>query len=108
MTFEKTFDKICFLSGWDAEDDYLLLDGISGGSHLYQDGHCIVQFDSGGKSWFGGPRYRMWRTGSVREYCGVSVICDGRGPGCESRFARLDQVLCSVLKVTECGFGTDF
>jgi hypothetical protein len=92
VSFEQTFDKISFRSGWQVDDDYLLLDGISGGSHSYQDGHCIVQFTSSGKSWFGGPLYGMWSTGSVREYCGVSVVCGGMGPGCESRYAQLDDV----------------
>ena len=41
VPYEQTFDKVYFRSGW-TDDDYLLLDGISGGSHSYQDGNCIV------------------------------------------------------------------
>ncbi|MDA0335261.1 MAG: hypothetical protein O2782_08870 [bacterium] len=86
-----TFDKISYRSGWGQQDAYLLLDGISGGSHSYQDGNCIVRLDTHGKAWFGGPQYGSWTTGSVREQNGISVSCDGEGPGCESRFARLQQ-----------------
>ncbi len=90
VPFEKTFDKIFFRSGWAKEDEYLLLDGISGGSHSYQDGNCIVRFTSGGKSWFGGSS--GMDPGSVRDHVGVSVARDGTGPGCESRYAVLRYV----------------
>ena len=85
VSYEKTFDKVYFRSGWSRDDDYLLLDGISGGSHSYQDGNCIVRFTSRGKDWFGnrvGPA-------SVRDHVGVSISVDGSGPGCESRYAAL-------------------
>jgi len=49
-----------------------------------------VSFTSRGHAWLGGPKYGMWSVGSVRQYNGVSVACNGRGPGCESRYARLD------------------
>lgn len=90
VPLEQTFDKISFRTGWGEADEYLLLDGISGGSHSYQDGNCIVSYTSRGRSWFGGPKYGMWSIGSVRQYNGVSVTCNGHGPGCESRYARLD------------------
>ena len=90
VPLERTFDKISFRTGWEEEDEYLLLDGISGGSHSYQDGNCIVSYTSRGHAWLGGPKYGMWSIGSVRQYNGVSVACDGQGPGCESRYARLD------------------
>ncbi len=85
VPYEKTFDKVTFRSGWSRDDDYLLLDGISGGSHSYQDGNCIVRFTSRGQNWFGG------RVGpaSVRDHVGVNIAVDGAGPGCESRYAAL-------------------
>lgn len=87
VPFERTFDKVFFRSGWSDEDDYLLLDGISGGSHSYQDANCIVRYTSRGENWFGG------RVGfgpaSVREHVGVGIAVDGAGPGCESRYATL-------------------
>ena len=87
VPYEQTFDKLSFRSGWSPDDDYLLIDGISGGSHAYQDCNCIVRYTSRGMSWLGGS------TGSgpasVREYAGVSVAADGAGPGCEERYAAL-------------------
>ena len=85
VPFEQTFDKVYFRSGWTDDDDYLLLCGISGGSHSYQDGNCIVRYTGRGKNWFGG------RVGpaSIRDHNGVSVAVDGAGPGCESRYAAL-------------------
>ncbi len=85
VPYEKTFDKVYFRSGWTDEDDYLLLCGISGGSHSYQDGNCIVRYTGRGRNWFGG------RLGpaSVRDHNGVSVAVDGAGPGCEARYAAL-------------------
>ena len=85
VPFEQTFDKVYFRSGWTDDDDYLLLCGISGGSHSYQDGNCIVRYTGRGQNWFGG------RVGpaSVRDHNGVSIAVDGVGPGCESRYAAL-------------------
>ena len=85
VPFEQTFDKVYFRSGWADADDYLLLCGISGGSHSYQDGNCIVRYTGRGRNWFGG------RVGpaSVRDHNGVSIAVDGAGPGCESRYAAL-------------------
>ncbi len=85
VPFEQTFDKVYFRSGWTDDDDYLLLCGISGGSHSYQDGNCIVRYTGRGQNWFGG------RVGpaSVRDHNGVSIAVDGAGPGCESRYAAL-------------------
>lgn len=91
VAWEETFDKVAWRTGWDAEDDYLLLDGVSGGSHAYQDANAIIRFTSGGYAWFGGPDYGKWSTASVREHCAVSVVVDGQGPGRESRYARLVQ-----------------
>ena len=82
---DQTFDKVYFRSGWTDDDDYLLLCGISGGSHSYQDGNCIVRYTGRGKNWFGGHV----GPASVRDHNGVSVAVDGAGPGCESRYAAL-------------------
>ncbi len=87
LPYEQTFDKVYFRSGWTDQDDYLLLDGISGGSHSYQDGNCIVRYTSRGVSWF---RFAGGHSpATVRDYTGVSVSVDGAGPGCESRYAAL-------------------
>ena len=87
VPYEETFDKIFFRSGWTDDDEYLLLDGISGGSHSYQDANCIVRFTSRGKTWFGGSA--GMDPASVRDHVGVSVAVNGAGPGFESRYAAL-------------------
>ncbi len=87
LPYERTFDKVYFRSGWTDQDDYLLLDGISGGSHSYQDGNCIVRYTSRGASWFKSSGGNAPAT--VRDYTGVSVSVDGAGPECESRYAAL-------------------
>ncbi|MSS71561.1 MAG: hypothetical protein EXS64_08735 [Candidatus Latescibacteria bacterium] len=88
VPLEKGFDKISFRDGFDVRDQYLLLDGISGGGHSYQDANCIVSFEALGKVWI-----NAFATGgkpaSVREQNGVNVVRDGRGPGREPRFACL-------------------
>jgi hypothetical protein len=89
VPWEGSFDKISWRRGWDPEDEYLLLDGVSGGSHAYQDANAIVRFTAAGHAWFGGPDYGKWSTASVREHCAVSVVVDGTGPGTESRYAHL-------------------
>ncbi len=88
VPFEQAFDKVFFRSGWTDDDDYLLLDGISGGSHSYQDGNCIVRYTGRGRNWFAG------RVGpaSVRDHNGVNIAVDGAGPGRESRYAALRYV----------------
>jgi hypothetical protein len=91
VPFESTFDKISYRRGWCEQDTYLLLDGISGGSHSFQDANCLVRFTSHGQSWLGGPQYGRWTTGTLREQNGVSICCNGEGAGCESRYARLIQ-----------------
>jgi len=91
VPFDATFDKISYRSGWDEQDTYLLLDGISGGSHSHQDANCLVRFTSHGKSWLGGPKYARWTTGTVRELDGLNISCNGEGAGCEARYARLNQ-----------------
>ncbi len=88
VPLEKGFDKVSFREGFDVRDQYLLLDGISGGGHSYQDANCIVSFEALGKVWInafatGG------RPASVREQNGVNIVRDGRGPGREPRFACL-------------------
>ena len=91
VPFKSTFDKISYRLGWREQDTYLLLDGISGGSHSYQDANCLVRLTSHGQSWLGGPLFGQWTTGTLREQNGISICRNGEGAGCESRYARLLQ-----------------
>lgn len=41
---EQCFDKLSVRTGWKLEDDYLLIDGLGGGSHSYDDAGGILDY----------------------------------------------------------------
>jgi len=82
------FDKISLRDGWGAEDFYLLLDGISGGHHAYQDANCLVWLRERGVDWFL-PRTGYKHSLGMRWQNGVNLALDGRGSGRIPRYARL-------------------
>lgn len=41
---EQCFDKIAVRTGWELADDYLLIDGLGGGSHSYDDAGGIIEY----------------------------------------------------------------
>ncbi len=41
---EQCFDKLAVRTGWNLTDDYLLIDGLGGGSHSYDDAGGIVEY----------------------------------------------------------------
>jgi len=47
----ETFDKIAFRTGHSADDQYMLIDGYSRGSHGHYDGNAIVRFTDNGRIW---------------------------------------------------------
>lgn len=61
VPFEKAFDKLSLRSGFDPDDEYLMLDGTAGGSHSYDDANTIGEFSAHGRRWlceidiFNGP-----------------------------------------------------
>ena len=85
---EACFDKVAIREGWGQRDFYLLLDGISGGHHAYQDANCIVGFYEAGLPWLGTAR-RFYTSAGPRAQNGVSFALDGAGPGRIHRYARL-------------------
>jgi hypothetical protein len=87
VPFEETYDKICFREGYGANDLYLLLDGLSGGNHSYQDANCIKRYVEGGVDWLGTGQ-PTYGASTVREENGVYIAFDGAGPGHVHRFAR--------------------
>jgi outer membrane protein assembly factor BamB len=81
------FDKIALREGWGADDFYLLLDGISGGHHAFQDANCLVRLREGGIEWFvpaAGYRHSV----GIRAQNGVQATLNGAGPGRLHRYAR--------------------
>lgn len=47
---EACFDKVAFRNGWDRDDAYLLIDGIGGGSHAYDDALDLIEYSRLGYS----------------------------------------------------------
>ena len=88
VTVEEAFDKAALRDGWAPGDFYMLLDGISGGHHAYQDANCFVWMREGGVDWFT-PQTGYQHSLSVRWQNGVNVALDARGPDKIHRYARL-------------------
>lgn len=58
---DRCFDKISFREGWNVDDQYLLLDGISGGYHGHQDVNAILEFSAKNRTWLIDMGY--WQVG---------------------------------------------
>lgn len=82
------FDKLALREGWGADDFYLLVDGISGGLHSYQDANCLVWLRECGIDWFVTTKDRL-RAQTARAQNGVNVVLNGSGAGSLHRYARL-------------------
>ncbi len=82
------FDKLALREGWGADDFYLLVDGISGGLHSYQDANCLVWMRECGVEWFVTVKDRQ-RAQTARAQNGVNVVLNGLGAGSLHRYARL-------------------
>jgi len=61
VALERAFDKMTFRSGFDPVDEYLMIDGVAGGSHSYDDANSIGEFSANERRWlveidiFNGP-----------------------------------------------------
>ncbi|HCU34363.1 MAG TPA: hypothetical protein DGT21_02630 [Armatimonadetes bacterium] len=86
---EEGFDKLSIREGWRTEDFYLLLDGISGGLHAYEDANCIPIMQERGATWTMRTGRDGDESGTVKSSNGVAVSLDGAGPGRLHRYARL-------------------
>ena len=87
---EHCFDKIAVRDGFRPEDFYMLIDGLCGGGHSFQDSNCIVQYQDHGYPWLKQEYGNFGPTCStVRQQNGVFVALDGQGPGAVHRCARL-------------------
>jgi hypothetical protein len=77
VPYDKTFDKMSFRTGFDPADQYLLFDGVGGGSHSYEDMNSVVEFAQYGKSWIVTEDSLHWP--SYRDHNVVTVVRDGQG-----------------------------
>jgi outer membrane protein assembly factor BamB len=88
VTPEQSFDKASIREGWSPESFYLLLDGISGGHHSFENATCIVRFAEAGLQWLtSNESYEA--SVSVRNQNGVFAALNAEGPGRTHRYARL-------------------
>ena len=86
---ETGFDKVSLREGFGREDFHLVLDGISGTSHSFDDANCIVRYLEEGVSWLSVGKQGADTSQTVRQQNGVFVAVDGEGAGNLHRFARL-------------------
>jgi len=89
VPFAESFDKITLRAGWEPDDDYLMLDGYSGGSHGHQDNNAIIGYTAGGAHWLVDGEYIRQ---APKYHCAVTVVRDGiavRNPA----MARLDDAV---------------
>jgi outer membrane protein assembly factor BamB len=103
VPFERAFDKLSLRSGFDADDEYLMLDGTAGGSHSYDDANTIGEFSAHGRRWlceidiFNGPTLSFHNAVTVaREGLGdpdvpqaVELVTGVQGPGWAYTATRL-------------------
>ncbi len=86
---EESFDKISLREGWERDSFYLLLDGISGGHHSYQNGNCVVTLQEDGVVWSVQHGRDLSGAGTVEGNNGVAIALEGSGPGNVHRYAKL-------------------
>ncbi|MBU0609052.1 MAG: PQQ-binding-like beta-propeller repeat protein, partial [Armatimonadetes bacterium] len=73
----KAFDKLAMRSGFGRDDEYLMIDGVAGGSHSYDDANSLGEFSANGRRWlceidiFNGP--------TMSFHNAVTVARDGLG-----------------------------
>lgn len=75
VTFDAAWDKISFRENWDADGQYLLLDGLGRGKHLHFDTNSIATFVQDGERWLLDHDYLVRNT---TEHTMLSVLRDGR------------------------------
>jgi len=79
----KLFNKIIFKENWDADGQYLLLDGAGtwGGppgphGHKHNDINTIINFTDDGRMWLVDHTYQMR---ALKEHSGLYFTCEGQG-----------------------------
>ena len=51
LPLDKTFDKVVFRDGFDPDNQYLFLDGLSNGGHKHYDGNSICRLTQNNRIW---------------------------------------------------------
>lgn len=85
------FDKVTFRDGFSKDDFFMMIDGLCGGGHSFEDANCIVQYRDRGLRWLRSQSYTNAgpTCSTVRQQNGVFVGMDGHGRDGVHRCARL-------------------
>jgi len=75
IEYEQAFDKIALRTGLDAEDEFLLLDGMIGASHDYDDTNTIHMYARNGREYL--VTYDGLFQSTIAWHNGVNIIRDG-------------------------------
>jgi len=73
---DKCFDKLAIRTGWDRDDDYLLIDGLGGGSHSYADAMSILDYQRFGISFIVAEDSLHWP--EPENHSMVTIYKDGK------------------------------
>ena len=72
---EEAFDTLCFREGFDREDQYLMIHGISYGNHGHDDGNTIVEFSANDRVFLVDASYTEGPT--LKHHNGVTAVRNG-------------------------------
>ena len=72
---DECFDKLAVRCGWNADDDYLLIDGLGGGSHSYADAGGILDYSRFGLSWIVSEDCLVFT--APEDHSAVTIVRDG-------------------------------
>ncbi|HOJ09152.1 MAG TPA: hypothetical protein PK733_00975 [Clostridiales bacterium] len=73
---DKCFDKLAIRTGWGRDDDYLLIDGLGGGSHSYADAMSILDYQRFGVSFIVAEDSLHWP--EPENHSMVTIYKDGK------------------------------
>ena len=74
---ERVLDKAVFRSGWDANADYMMLDGLNVGNHKHLDANAIIRFSTQRRYWLVDMDYIR---AAPKHHNSIAVVRDGVGP----------------------------
>ncbi len=72
---DEAFDTVCFREGFDREDQYLMIHGISYGNHGHDDGNTIVEFSANDRVFLVDASYTEGPT--LKHHNGVTAVRNG-------------------------------
>ncbi len=75
IEYERAFDKLAMRTGLDVEDEFLLLDGMVGASHCYDDTNTIHMYARNGREYL--VSYDNLFSSTIAWHNGVNIIRDG-------------------------------